>query len=278
MQTRLILAAGVALAATSDGARAQEVMHTAAATMPSPASLILRPQFHYAEYGRNPHTGDEKTIRYEWTTSLQVGLYRELSLTAELPVIFETRERPGDDDDDYGVSDIDLTLKWRFFRKDSQGVDTIRAALLAGAAVASGDDDDFSTQSVNPFLGGVVTVIRGRHGFNQDLIYTLTTGGEEASNFGGQSIHDALAFNSAYVFRLFPAEYSADTHGSLYATIELNGLYETNGDTELLWAPGLMYEARRFAVEVMVQLPLWQDVRERPELDLRVGIGLRFLF
>jgi hypothetical protein len=39
-----------------------------------------------------------------------------------------------------------------------------------------------------------------------------------------------------------------------------------------------MYEGQRFGLEFMCQLPLYQDVDERPELDVRVGFGIRFSF
>jgi len=154
-----------------------------------------------------------------------------------------------------------------------------RAALIGGAHIASGDDKDFSTQSVNPYLGAVVTIVRGRHGFNQDVFYHLNTTGSGYDNTeGGMGPADAFRANSAYVFRLFPERFTSQSTGAWYATCELNYLYETNGDQDLRWAPGIMYEGQEFAFEVMVQLPLWDDLSERPELDFAVGVGFRFAF
>lgn len=39
-----------------------------------------------------------------------------------------------------------------------------------------------------------------------------------------------------------------------------------------------MYEGRRFGFEVMAQFPLWNELDERAELDLGIGMGVRFLF
>jgi hypothetical protein len=39
-----------------------------------------------------------------------------------------------------------------------------------------------------------------------------------------------------------------------------------------------MYEGREVSFEVMMQLPVWHELGERAELDLSVGVGLRFLF
>lgn len=39
-----------------------------------------------------------------------------------------------------------------------------------------------------------------------------------------------------------------------------------------------MFEGRTFGFEVMGQLPLWHELSHRPELDLVIGIGVRFFF
>jgi hypothetical protein len=276
-----LLGAPVLAAALASAAPAQEAMYTAAATMPSPGVAVLREQYHFLRFGANEADGTERTDRSEWLTSLQVGLARDLSLTADVPVVFEraTDATTGLAERDRGVEDLALTFKYRFFKHDTGGIDTLRAAILAGARVASGDDHDFSSQSINPSVGAVVTLVRGRHGFNQDLVYRLNTGGSDDRNVGGgRGLSDAVAHNTAYLFRLWPAEYAADSRGSLYATIELTGLYETNGDYELRWSPGLMFEAPSFAIEVMAQLPLYHRLDHRAELDFSIGVGLRITF
>ncbi|MDX2114728.1 MAG: hypothetical protein SFZ24_03785 [Planctomycetota bacterium] len=271
-------AAAAAALALPHAARAQEAMYTEAATMPSPGVFLLRNQYHYSVYGSSPVDGSTATETHEFLTTLQFGVANDLAVRVDVPVALETEEFPTGDDYDKGVEDIDLMLKWRFLRNDTGGVDTIRAALLAGAGVASGDDSDFSSQSVNPLLGAVFTKVWGRLGVNQDIIYRWNTGGERDANLGGEGPDDAFMHNSALVYRIIPDQYTSETTGAWYLTAELNGLYETNGDYELRWAPGLMYEGRRFGFEIMAQLPLWHDLDERPELDFRVGIGFRFLF
>ena len=73
-------------------------------------------------------------------------------------------------------------------------------------------------------------------------------------------------------------EYSAASEAATYVTLEANGLYETNGDVEVIAGPGILYEARTFALEATIGLPMVQEVRERPEVDLVVTLGLRILF
>jgi len=272
----MLLIAPSLVASTAHG---QEAMYTEAATMPSPGTFVLRQQYHYQEYGKNPNTGSDETFFHEWMSTLQFGVARGLAVRIDVPVRWRTEEFGTSDDSDKGVEELGLMFKWRFFQKDSGGVNTLRAALMGGVEVPSGDDHDFSDRSIDPLIGGVVTLVHGKHGINQDLYFKWNTGGgEEFYNFGGDGPDNVLNHGTAYLYRFAPDEYTAQTTGAWYATIEVNGLYETHGDYELLWAPGIMYEGRLFALEFMAQFPLYQDVHDRPELDFRVGVGVRFAF
>ncbi len=256
-------------------------MYTAAATMPSPGIFVIRPQLMFESFGATPGTNTSGTDRYEFSTTLQYGLARGFSLTLEIPAGIEVRQNAttGERKTDKGISNPDLTLKYRFYKDDSGGIDTTRAALLTGFNFPSGDDRDFSSPTVNPFVGVVLTVVRGRHGFNQELSYRLNTNGAGVDNLGGGAgPADAFRFNSAYLYRIYPDRFASDSNGAWYLTAEMNGLYETNSDLELRWAPGLMYEGREFAFELMAQLPLYQHVRKRAELDFAVGVGIRISF
>lgn len=266
--------------ALSGASRAQEAMYTQAATMPSPGVFVVRPSLHFERFGAEPDGSATRTDRVEWATLLQVGLVRDLSLIVDVPLAWERRTLPGGGrDSDRGVEDFDAMLKWRFFKDDTGGVDTVRAALLVGTHIPSGDDHDFSTQSFNPHIGAVVTVVRGRHGFNQDVVFQWNTGGGGVDNLGGgMGPSEALTFNSSYLFRVYPDEYTPESRGAWYLTAELNGIYETNGDAELRVAPGFMYEGWAWAFEAMAQLPVWSDLDERADLEFAIGVGLRFTF
>lgn len=279
------LRAGVpcALAAAALACRAasaQEAMYTAAATMPSPGTFIYRPQMNLSVFGSRPGTNNTGTDKWVLNQLVQIGLQKDLSLTIDVPVDlkrenFAPGTGPGGAGHEIGLGadDVDLMLKYRFFREDTGGIDTLRAALLAGVKVQTDD-----RAHADPRIGAVVTKVVGRHGFNLEVGYTLTTGGARRTNLGGEGPSDAFNYNAAYLFRFEPERYSSTTTGAWYVTIELNGLYETNGDHEIRWSPGIMYEGREFAFELMAQMPLWRDLSERPELDFGVGFGFRFLF
>ena len=157
------------------------------------------------------------------------------------------------------------------YRNDFGPIDTARFSLAAGAELPTGEDA-FSADSVDPIVGAVFSYIKALHGFNADLRYQLTTGGHDDPVLPGEGSADALFGNASYLFRVAPAEFGAATNGALYAVLEANGIYETNGDREWMLAPGLLYETRHVAFEVSVQLPLWQDLDERPETEFTVTV------
>lgn len=261
-------------------ARAQEAMETAAATITSPGAFTLRPSVHWERFGSNP-VGDleEKTERTELMTRFIYGVVRNWALQVDLRAGFkEETFADGRTDSDQGVEDIHIELKHRFYKEDSSPIDTTMAAVFFGAGVASGDDSDFSSQSVNPHVGGVVSVVRGKWGFNQELAFTLNTGGDADDNLGGEGPADMLHFNTAGVYRIWPDEFSSDSTGGWYVTAEALGMYETNGDTEIRFGPGVMYEGRKVSFEAMVLLPMYDDVDRRAEYDIGVGAGLRISF
>jgi hypothetical protein len=260
-------------------AAAQEATNTPAATQPSVGKFYFRQKLQYVRMSDDPSPEDREFTKFISTSSLSYGLARTLAVTLDLPAVLERENsttHPGGHSD-RGLYDLDLSLKWRPFQWDLGPVDSVRVAFTAGVEAPTGTDD-FSSHSWDPSVGAVFTAILGRHGFNQSLRYKFNTGGDTFNARPGDGPDDALRFDSAYLFRLSPAEYAADTSASTYLTAELNGLYETSGDTEILLGPGLLYEARTFALELSAGLPVYRDVDERPRTDLVITVGLRLLF
>jgi hypothetical protein len=272
-----LLPAALLPALLAPAAMAQEAMYTAAATTASPGTFILREQFHFWRFGSDPRTDTDRTDRYELSSAVQIGLARGLSLTVETPVEIRDRrqESTGRHDTDTLSPDTELMLKWRFYQDDSGGIDTLRLALMTGVRFDTSSTDDFHA---DPHLGLVATKVFGRHGLNAEVRYTLTTGGDRLDNFGGDGPADAFNYNFAYVYRIFPDAYTSQSDGAWYITAELNGLLETNGDHDLRFSPGLMYEGRRVGVEIMAQLPVYSRTDERPRLHFGIGVGVRLLF
>lgn len=273
---KMSLSAGVLAAlATTSAALGQEAMYTAAATMPSPGVFVFRQQAHYWAYGADPVSGAKSVQEVELMNTLQYGLARDWSLTIDVPLEIKMPERrSGVVDTLTGIDEVDLTVKWRIYQSDTGGVDTQRLALMAGARLRT--EDQFG---VDPHIGAVWTQVFGRHGVNFEVHYIFNTLSKAREfNFGGDGADDALALNAAYVFRVIPEAYTSESQAAWYLTNEINTLYESNGDWEVRYSPGLMWEGRRWGFEIMGQVPVYQRVRGRSELDWGIGAGFRILF
>lgn len=271
------IAASTLLALTlSSTAMAQEAMYTAAATMPSPGVSVFRQQLHFFSYSSSPTEGFDRAERYELKQTLQYGLIKDLSLTIDAPLEFQhvKYSRATEYDSSLNLSEVDLTLKWRIYQDDPRGIDTTRIALLAGTRLRT--DGRFSA---DPHLGAVYTQVLGRHGFNIEGHAILNTGSDAGvPNFGGKGESHAFMGNLAYVFRISPAEFDSTSQSAWYITSELNTLYETNGDVETRFSPGLMYEGRRWGFEIMAQIPVYSRLDNRARLKLGLGFGWRYIF
>mgnify|MGYP000944375429 CR=1 FL=1 len=261
---------------------AQEALNMDAATQPSPGVIYLYERARYTRYGSAPESSDtprpDRTNLLEIDTTIMAGLATNLALIATIPV--ERREdRAGGQalDTNLGIADPELLLKYRLYKSDSGSLDTLRIAALFGAEIPSGDGN-FTSGSVDPIVGIAATMIRGRHGFNAAARFKLNTGGDRDHNLGGDGPDDALRLDASYLFRLAPASWSAQSDTALYAAFELNTLYETGGDTETLLSPGLLLEGRKWAGEIGARIPVYEDVRDRPEVEWGFVAGVRFFF
>lgn len=259
---------------------AQEAINMPAATQPSKGRWVLRNQVQYREARSHPETGDHGFREWTIWNNLAYGLTSEISLNLSVPVKHRRFVDGGDSSThrDWGVGDLTLQGKWRIHQHDFGPIDTSRFSLIAGLEIPT-FDSNMSTESVNPIVGGVYTHVQGRHGFNLAGQYKFNTGtGANINLGGGLGKSDAFFYDASYLYRLAPSAYGPDSEGALYGVLELNGVYETNGDNEMFLSPGLMYEARTWTIEMSVQIPVWEDLDRRPASRFNIVAGLRLLF
>jgi hypothetical protein len=271
-----------AVAAFGHAARAQEAINTESATQPGVGTLYVKPQFRLWRYGvsRDPASPFQGVTRAESSVTLQYGLAKDWSLSLKVPAVVQEQTLPASRNLTASIGQIEALFKLRVYRSDTSALDTVRVVVYGGAMLPSGDDT-VAPQSVDPFIGASVMLIRGRWGITQSLRYTVNTGADSWKwiALGVRSAADYLRYDTALMFRVFPSEFTAENSASAwYASLELNGQYETSGDNEILIAPGLLYEAKRFAAECSVGFPIVKDVRDRPATQLQVSVGLRFVF
>jgi hypothetical protein len=271
-----IVAAALAAALTPQ-AMAQEAINTIAPTQPSVGSFVTKSRLRFTQYGSDPTDLDRSGSEVRIENELIMGLTPKLSLSASIPLIHQSVDDGATDLDATGFGDLTLTLKYRIWQHDPGPVDTRRLALYAGVVTPTGHED-LSPQAWNPFIGAVFMAINGRHGFNQSVKWTFTTGGMDDPIGAGHSHADMLSLDTAYLYRLEPVAYSSDFVASLYGVLELNTTWETNGDLEIKLSPGLLYEAPRFALEAGLQIPIVSDIEHRMETDISIVVGLRLLF
>jgi hypothetical protein len=262
-------------------AAAQMAFHTPSAAQPSEGTVLVRSILHHAHY-EGEIDGERRDVEEMFlNTEIDFGLTNSLALMVTLPVGMrdETAGRGAAavESDNAGLGDAHAMLRWRVLTHDTGPIDTMRLSLLAGVELPTATDD-LGSEHFNPMIGAAFMAIRGRHGYNAALRWMFTTGEGDHRDRAGQSTADVLFADAAYLFRIAPAEYGLNDLGAHYLMLELNGAMETNGDRELLLAPGYMFEGRTWAFEASIQVPLWQDIDERLETDVTVGAGLRFLF
>jgi len=298
----------VALVLLSNRAFAQLPIHSDAAVQPSAGHFLLREQFMFGNLGRDPTGFGHEVREYVATTDLTWGVTPRFALTAVIPLMWQSVDSevldhsghggsggggnpfpfpfpfPGDGGttahplgSDFGLDDITVGFKWRLYEHDFGPIDTLRLALLGGVETPTGEDA-YSSDSWDPEIGAVISYIQGRNGVNASLEWKNNRGKHPLNLHAGMGEDDALFYNASYLFRLFPDAYSSTSRSATYLLLEGNGIYETNGDNEILVSPGIMYETRDMAFEFSVQLPAYQDIENRPKTNVTFTAGIRFFF
>ncbi len=269
------LAGLMAVGTCVNGAAGQEANLSVAATQPAKGSITWREQVRFTRYELSDRDIDQLVVN----TRLTLGLTGAVSAWADVPVIAE-RDRSDMAPNNNGLGDVSLGLKWRFWQHDTGAIETKRLAAFGGVSLPTGEEG-LSSDGFDPFVGLVYTMVHGRHGVNASARYRVNTDGTDAALGpigAGMGSADLLTLETSYLYRISPASYAAETSGSLYGVVESFVDYETNGDAEWRIAPGLLWEARRWAAEVSVILPAASDIEERAETEFGLVAGIRVLF
>ncbi|TVQ30531.1 MAG: hypothetical protein EA376_12880 [Phycisphaeraceae bacterium] len=259
-------------------AHAQEAINTGAATQPSPGHTVLREQIRFTRLRDDPTGRDREVEQWSSVTSLIHGITSDISFSLSAPLVYREVDAPdpADSGSVFDLDDVTAMMRWRVLRHDTGPIDTLRVSLLTGLEIPT--FTSVSSDSWDPIVGAVGTMIRGRHGLSLSGQWKFNTGTEREPLFAGKGKADLLRYDAAYLYRVSPADYADSSDAAIYAVLEMNGLYETNGDHEVFLAPGVLFEGRRFAAEASLQLPAIQKLDRRPETRFAITIGVRFLF
>lgn len=250
---------------------AQESALSLAATQPAKERVTWREQARFERY----ELGAEQIDQFTIDTRLTYGLTKSIALTLNVPTILRNRESGLHDQE--GLGDTTFSLKWRFWQHDPGPIDTNRLALLAGVRMPSGTDG-LSSDGWDPALGLIFTRVSGRHGMNAALTYLVSTDGLASPVTAGSGTDDLFTLETSYLYRLAPEMYTSETDASWYFTLESFVDYEINGDVAWRVAPGVLYEARRYTLELSPIVPIVNEIDHRAELDWGLAFGVRVLF
>lgn len=168
--------------------------------------------------------------------------------------------------DNAGVADMRFFGKYRFWELDEEGR-TTRWSTFGGIEVPS-YDDEFSSESWDPFIGTVWTFQSLDWGFDWDLGWQFNTGRDVFR-------HDELFYDAAYTYVLLRGQTLDEEFWQLQSVFEINGSYFTDGSHLVFAAPGFQLIRQRFIVEGSLQLPVIRDVKNDIEPDFVASIGTR---
>lgn len=249
-----LLALGLAVA----GARAQEPAFMDAATHPGAGHVYSRLAFFHARLDTDTGKAEDSLARLK----LAYGFTSRLAALVDLDA--RRYHRREDDATDLGLAGGALRLKYQLARLDLGPLNTWRTSLLVGSEFP-GPDADLAAAHLVPRAGLVTTAILGRHGLNAQVDWSWHT--EEP---------DIVALHASHLFRLIPAEYGPATAGAWYTMLECLNDLDTAGHHRTHLAPGLLYEARRWAWEISLRVPLSEDWPYETRYQMETGV--RYLF
>lgn len=233
--------------------------------------------------------------------ALVFGARPGLSLIAILPTISRTFERTlgGQrvSEHDFGIGDMSLLVKYRFYKKDGF-LQSRQLALQVGLKLPTGADDLTSSDgnrlpqplqlgsgSVDPSAVLVFTQARNRLIVSGDVGYLLTT---EANNFENGNV---FKYDAAVKFRFHPIRFSDENANKQhFIFLELNGVVRqrssaagreiaNSGGHELFLAPGAqIFLWENFLLEAGVQIPILQNLSgAQLGTDFSLRTGLRWI-
>ena len=268
---------GCLLVAVPRMASAQTPINAPGAMQPSTGTGVAHFMPMYRRLDSFAPTDQQSADEYALLTQVAYGISKNVGIQFDVPMVYSSinMDAGESDDEDFGVADSTVLLKWRVYQNDPAPAETTRFSLIAGMQVPGNADAWVwdASDGWDPIVGFVFSSVRGRHGFNADALWEFYTGDERDE---GRS--DSLRADASYLFRLSPAQYSAETEGALYAVAELNTYYDANGDTAVFLSPGLMYEGRSFTLDATIMIPVHQDLDHRPETRIALGFGVRISF
>jgi hypothetical protein len=251
-------------------AGAQEMLSMPSATAPSPGVSIPRVQTRLYAF-----EADERAL--ELDLRLEYGLARAWSVSLDVPLSVAWLRGHARGEPQVALGSAAVLVERRVFKLDLSAIDTVRAALFAGAELPTGTGHARDV-SLDPCAGAVATAILGRHGVDLAARATWETGaGAPTPLFVTDGPSSFANVDFGYAFRLSPSQYAETRAPALYATLEAGGALTLDGQSVTTVGPGLLLEAPTYALELGAQLPVMQSARSVVPLRWGALVGARFI-
>lgn len=262
--------------------------------------FIFREQFAYKQARDDPSTAGRELKVLRSNSVLGYGATSDLALfgllsylNKELDLTTSGGQRVNRSTN--GIGDARLFARYEIVQRDMKGRN-FRVAAFGGLELPTGDDDDtdslgrlpaslqLGSGSWDPFGGLIVTYQTLEYQVDTQVSYKANT---EANGF---EFGDEFQFDASFQYRIWPRELGRGVPGFLYGVLEGNILHQARnelrgvedpdaGGTSLFISPGLQYVTKRWVAEVIVQLPVFQDLNGTALEDdfiLRAGFRLNF--
>ena len=211
---------------------------------------------------------DQKATRLILPTEIIYGVSPDLALTARIPVIYRTFEQTNTGDktkkSSRGLGDIALRSKYRFWRRDSLGVQQA-AAVVLGIKLPTGDDGadpPLGTGSTD-FLLGLTAAHEGRrlYAFG-DLRYRLNTEADDLR------VGDVFFYDVAVGFRPILTDYYRpdlvfllELNGEVAQKDDRDGAADSDSGGHTVWlGPNFLLSYRNIMMKGGIRFPIVQEL------------------
>jgi hypothetical protein len=261
--------------------------------------FVFREQFVLDQSGDDPSAADRDRTAWALVSVLGYGATADLALFGIVPYVDKSleatqggvrRERSAS-----GLGDASLFGRYTVYHRDWPGR-TLRVAPFVGLEFPTGEDDERDgsgrlppsvqpgSGSWDPFGGLVLTYQTLDFQVDAQASYKANT---EANGF---EFGDVARLDGSLQYRLWPRELGEGVPGFLYGVLEVNLIHQdkneingsedpNSGGTTLFVDPGLQYVTKRWILEAIVQLPVFQDLNGTAlEKDYIFRAGFRFNF
>ncbi|MEO0476191.1 MAG: hypothetical protein AAF085_09545, partial [Planctomycetota bacterium] len=106
-------------------ASAQEVLYTPSATSPGKGIFALRQNISYESFDGVRADGPFELNQVSYETAIAYGITADLTIMGHLPLVYRDFSEPAtSNSESFGIDDLHVMLKYRFFQKDVGNIDT----------------------------------------------------------------------------------------------------------------------------------------------------------